>query len=71
VLLWEVRHAQDAALTAAKILEALRLPHHIGEHELHITASIGIATYPDDGTEAETLLKEPIGHVSRQACQAR
>jgi diguanylate cyclase (GGDEF)-like protein len=57
VLLWEVRHAQDAALTATKILEALRLPHHIGEHELHITASIGIATYPDDGTEAETLLK--------------
>ena len=57
VLLWEVRQAQDAALTATKILEALRLPHHIEDHELHITASIGIVTYPDDGTDAETLLK--------------
>ena len=57
VLLWEVRHAQDAALTAIKILETLRLPHHIEEHALHITASIGIVTYPDDATDAETLLK--------------
>jgi diguanylate cyclase (GGDEF)-like protein/PAS domain S-box-containing protein len=57
VLLWEVREAQDAALTATKILEAVRLPHYIEEHELHISASIGIVTYPDDGTDAETLLK--------------
>ena len=58
LLLWEVRHAEDAAITAANILEALRKPHHIGEHELHITASIGIVTYPDDGTDAATLMKK-------------
>ena len=58
VLLWEVRHAEDAAITAAKILEALRKPHLIDEHELHITASIGIVTYPDDGTDVETLMKK-------------
>jgi diguanylate cyclase (GGDEF)-like protein len=58
VLLWEVRQAQDAAITATKILEALREPHHINEHELHITGSIGIVTYPDDGTDAETLMKK-------------
>ncbi|MGA2562844.1 MAG: EAL domain-containing protein [Steroidobacteraceae bacterium] len=58
VLLWEVRHAQDAALTATKILDALRKPHHIDQHELHITGSIGIATYPDDGTDADTLMKK-------------
>ena len=57
VLLWEVREAQDAALTATKILEAIRLPHYIEGHELQITASIGIVTYPDDGADAETLLK--------------
>jgi diguanylate cyclase (GGDEF)-like protein/PAS domain S-box-containing protein len=57
VLLWEVREAQDAAVTATKILEAVRSPHHIDEHELHISASIGIVTYPDDGLDAETLLK--------------
>jgi diguanylate cyclase (GGDEF)-like protein/PAS domain S-box-containing protein len=58
LLLWELRCAADAAITAAKILETLRKPHHIGEHELHITGSIGIATYPDDGTDAETLMKK-------------
>jgi diguanylate cyclase (GGDEF)-like protein/PAS domain S-box-containing protein len=58
VLLWEVKHAQDAAITADKILQALREPHHIRKHELHITASIGIVTYPEDGTDAETLLKK-------------
>jgi diguanylate cyclase (GGDEF)-like protein/PAS domain S-box-containing protein len=57
VLLWEVRQAQDAALTATKILEALRLPYLVEDHELHITASIGMVTYPDDGTDTETLLK--------------
>jgi diguanylate cyclase (GGDEF)-like protein/PAS domain S-box-containing protein len=58
LLLWEVRHAEDAALTAANILAALRKPHHIGGHELHITGSIGIVSYPDDGTTAEALMKK-------------
>jgi diguanylate cyclase (GGDEF)-like protein/PAS domain S-box-containing protein len=58
VLLWEVKNAQDAAITADKILQALREPHHIMQHELNITGSIGIVTYPDDGTDAGTLLKQ-------------
>ncbi len=58
VLLWEVRRAEDAAITAAKILEAVRKPHLIDEDELHVTGSIGIVTYPDDGTDAETLMKK-------------
>lgn len=57
ILLWDVRHAEDAALTADKILRALRQPHRIGEHVVHVTASIGVVTYPDDGTDAETLFK--------------
>jgi diguanylate cyclase (GGDEF)-like protein/PAS domain S-box-containing protein len=58
VVLWEVKHAQDAAVTATKILEALRKPHHIHGHELHVTGSIGIVTYPDDGEDVETLMKK-------------
>ncbi len=58
VLLWDMRHSQDAAVTAAKILQTLREPHHINKHKLRITASIGIATYPDDGTDADTLMKK-------------
>ncbi len=57
LLLWEEKHAEDAALTATKVLDALRRPHRIDEHELHITGSIGIVTYPEDGMDAETLLK--------------
>ena len=57
ILLWEERNAQDAAVTAEKILHALRAPLDIDEHVLNITASIGIVTYPDDGADAETLLR--------------
>jgi len=57
ILLWEERQAQDAAVVAAKILAALRQPHSIDGHEVQITASIGIVTYPEDGADAETLLK--------------
>ena len=57
VLLSEVAHAEDVAITAKRLLEAVAHTHLIEEHELHITTSIGISIYPDDGTEAETLLK--------------
>jgi diguanylate cyclase (GGDEF)-like protein/PAS domain S-box-containing protein len=57
ILLSELTHERDAAVGADKILQALRAPHRIDRHDLHVTASIGIATYPDDGTEAERLLK--------------
>jgi diguanylate cyclase (GGDEF)-like protein/PAS domain S-box-containing protein len=57
LLLWEERQALDARLTAEKILLALREPHYIDQHVLHVTASIGMVTYPEDGTDADTLLK--------------
>ena len=56
ILLTEVAHAEDAAAVADKILLTLRSPHRIGEHNLHVTGSIGIVTYPDDGTEADALM---------------
>jgi diguanylate cyclase (GGDEF)-like protein len=57
ILLSEITHAQDATVCADKILEALRSPHRIDQHALHVTASIGIVTYPDDATDADTLMK--------------
>jgi diguanylate cyclase (GGDEF)-like protein len=57
VLLPFIEHAGDAALCAQKIISALDLPHHIGSHVLHISVSIGISIYPDDGRDAETLIK--------------
>jgi len=57
VLLADVVHAHDAALCAEKIIAALDAPHRIAGHDLRITASIGIATYPGDAADAETLLR--------------
>jgi predicted signal transduction protein with EAL and GGDEF domain len=57
ILLSQVMQAQDAGISAEKILTALSKPHRIDEHEIHVTASIGIVTYPDDGTEVDELLK--------------
>jgi diguanylate cyclase (GGDEF)-like protein/PAS domain S-box-containing protein len=57
VLLSEMAHQLDAAVCADKILAALNVPHVIDQHELHLTVSIGIAIYPEDGQDAQTLLK--------------
>ncbi|MFP5408160.1 MAG: putative bifunctional diguanylate cyclase/phosphodiesterase [Gammaproteobacteria bacterium] len=57
LLLPYIEHAADAALSAQKVLAALTPPHPLAEHELHVGASIGISIYPDDGRDAETLLK--------------
>jgi diguanylate cyclase (GGDEF)-like protein/PAS domain S-box-containing protein len=57
VLLPAIAHAEDASLSANKILISLGMPHRVKEHELQITVSMGISIYPDDGTDAEALVK--------------
>ncbi len=57
VLLSEVELAEDAAATARRMLDAVSEMHRIDGHELHVTTSVGIAIYPDDGLDAETLVK--------------
>jgi len=56
-LLSEVHRPEDAAVLARKMLQAVAQPHPIDGHDLHITASIGVSVYPDDGLDAETLIK--------------
>jgi diguanylate cyclase (GGDEF)-like protein/PAS domain S-box-containing protein len=57
ILLSPIAHAEDAAVSATKILTALGTPHQVRQHDLQITVSMGIGIYPDDGTDAETLVK--------------
>jgi diguanylate cyclase (GGDEF)-like protein/PAS domain S-box-containing protein len=57
ILLSTIAQAEDAALSAQKILTVLGMPHRVEEHDLQITLSIGIGVYPDDGTDAETLVR--------------
>jgi diguanylate cyclase (GGDEF)-like protein/PAS domain S-box-containing protein len=56
ILLSEVTHAEDAGVAADKILTAVSEPHRIEQQDVHITVSIGIGVYPEDGVDAETLL---------------
>ena len=57
VLLSEVEQSDDAAITARRMLQAVAEPHSIGQHDLHVTTSIGVSIFPDDGLDAETLIK--------------
>jgi diguanylate cyclase (GGDEF)-like protein/PAS domain S-box-containing protein len=57
VLLLELDHGDDAAARAQRIIAALVPPHDVAQHELHVTVTIGISIYPDDGPDAETLIK--------------
>jgi len=57
VLLPDIDRPQDAGHFAAKILGALALPHRIDGEELRVTISIGIALYPDDGQDVDTVIK--------------
>jgi diguanylate cyclase (GGDEF)-like protein/PAS domain S-box-containing protein len=57
ILLSEVKHAADAAIIAAKINAEVKKGQRISNHRLRISASIGLSTYPHDGEDAETLIK--------------
>jgi diguanylate cyclase (GGDEF)-like protein/PAS domain S-box-containing protein len=57
VLLSEVDHSEDAAVTARRMLQAVAEAHSIDQHDLHANTSIGVSVYPDDGLDAETLIK--------------
>jgi diguanylate cyclase (GGDEF)-like protein/PAS domain S-box-containing protein len=57
VLLSEIEQAEDAALLAARMLQTVAEPHSIEGHDLHITTSVGVSVFPEDGPDAETLIK--------------
>ncbi len=56
LLLTGISRSADAALIADKIIAVLAAPSRVGEHVLHLSASIGVAVYPEDGQDAETLI---------------
>lgn len=58
LLLGESNRKEDAVGTAKKILQELRQPYVIEEHHLMLTASIGVAMYPENGKEMDDLIKK-------------
>jgi diguanylate cyclase (GGDEF)-like protein/PAS domain S-box-containing protein len=57
VLLGGLERAEDVVAPARRMLEAVAGPHMIDGDNLHVTTSIGVSMYPDDGLDAETLIK--------------
>jgi diguanylate cyclase (GGDEF)-like protein len=57
ICLAALRSSNDAALVASKILESLSRPFDVEDHELHLTASIGVGLFPSDGGDAAALLR--------------
>jgi diguanylate cyclase (GGDEF)-like protein len=57
LILPEVNRLQDVSGFAEKVLEAFRPPFLLGPNEVSASPSIGISLYPNDGEDAETLLR--------------
>lgn len=57
IVLENIEHIQNASLVAHKILEVLKEEILLEQKTLYITSSIGISIYPDDGQDAQSLLK--------------
>lgn len=57
LLLTEVAEPENTSKVAQKILESVKKPFMLDNHEVRITTSIGISNYPDDGEDIETLIE--------------
>jgi diguanylate cyclase (GGDEF)-like protein/PAS domain S-box-containing protein len=55
--LFDISQHYEASMVAQKLLQALTAPFIIDGHDLRVGASIGISVYPQDGQDAETLLR--------------
>lgn len=71
ILLPLIHQAEDAAKTAQRILDALKPALQLEGHELYITSSIGVALYPYDGEDCQTLLKNADAALYRVKEQGR
>jgi|GEM_PF-326687 diguanylate cyclase (GGDEF)-like protein/PAS domain S-box-containing protein len=57
VLLPELEDPADAARLARRIIESIQEPMRLGEREMAVTTSVGIALYPEDAQDSDGLLK--------------
>jgi diguanylate cyclase (GGDEF)-like protein len=57
IVLPEIDQPDDAAIVARKLVRAASGPHRLDARNVTVTASIGVALCPDDGRDADTLIK--------------
>lgn len=71
VMLTDLSSAGHAYAASQKLIDAVALPLKLDEHELKLSASVGAAVYPTDGSDAETLLRCADACLARVKAQAR
>jgi diguanylate cyclase (GGDEF)-like protein len=57
VVLNDLNKVESAALVATKLINAFNDPFDIDGHQVHVSASVGLTVYPDDGADLVTLMK--------------
>ena len=65
ILLPGIKRDEDVTVIADKLRLALRSPFSIGGHDLLVTASLGMAIFPDDGPDPESLLQSASVSMKR------
>ena len=71
IVLQELEKKEDAAAMAQRVLRIIAEPIDIDGQRLYLTASIGMAVYPDDGEDAETLVKNADNAMYRAKAVGR
>ncbi len=71
ILLLPGTNAKGAAQVAQKMLDIIEAPYYFAPHDLVTTASIGIAIYPNDGTNLETLSRNADAAMYRAKSEGR
>ncbi len=71
ILLTNVSNARDAGRAAQRIAQMLSTPFRIHDNEISINASMGIALYPDDGTDEGTLIKNASAALHHAKSEGR
>ncbi|MEK6375025.1 MAG: EAL domain-containing protein [Acidobacteriota bacterium] len=71
IVLQDLEKKEDAAVVAQKVLHAVAAPIELDGHRLYVTASVGITVFPDDGADAEELLKSADNAVYRAKAEGR
>jgi len=71
IIMNEVKHRQDSATVAEKILDSLSHPFMLEGEEVFVTTSIGIAGYPKSGKDPETLIRHADTALYRAKSEGR
>ena len=71
VVLEDIGSPHNASLVAEKLMELFGAPVQVAGSDIHVTASLGIALFPRDGGDAETLMSHADAAMYRAKSQGR